>query len=131
MPLMNTPFAPGECLKAVESMEEGSQRDIAWAEYYYFSGQPEKAIGKAQPYLTSDDAGARLSACLICSYAYLHFSQDDQALAGLAQIERALHDMVDGSPQAQAESAFVAAAASILLHLPLPQGMPNMEEMLC
>ena len=130
MPLMNTPFAPGECLKAVESMEEGAQRDIAWAEYYYFSGQPEKAIGKAQPYLTSDDAGARLSACLICSYAYLHFSQDDKALAGLAQIERALHDMVDGSPQAQAESAFVAAAASILLHLPLPQGMPNMEEML-
>lgn len=98
MPLMNTPFAPGECLKAVESMEEGAQRDIAWAEYYYFSGQPEKAIGKAQPYLTSDDAGARLSACLICSYAYLHFSQDDKALAGLAQIERALHDMVDGSP---------------------------------
>ena len=130
MPLMNTPFAPGECLEAVAAMAEGGQRDIAWAEYFYFSGQPEKAIGKAQPYLTSDDAGARLSACLICSYAYLHFSQDDQALAGLAQIERALHDMADGLPQAQAEAAFVAAAAAILLHLPLPQDMPNMENML-
>lgn len=130
MPLMNTPFAPGECLKAVESMEAGVQRDIAWAEYYYFSGQPENAIGRAQPYLASDDAGARLSARLICSYAYLHFSQDDQALAGLAQIECALRDMADGSLREKAEAAFVAAAASILLHLPLPQNMPNMENML-
>lgn len=130
MPLMNTPFAPGGCLRAVESMEEGAQRDIAWAEYHYFSGQPERAIERAQPHLASDDAGARLSACLICSYAHLHFSQDDQALGGLAQIEGALRDMAGGSPQERAEASFVAAAAAILLHLPLPQGMPDMEGML-
>ena len=97
MPLMNSSFAPGECLKTVETMEEGSRQDIAWAEYYYFSGQPEKAIEKAECYLDSDDIGARLSACLICSYAYLHFSQDRQALAGLARIEHALHDMENES----------------------------------
>ena len=33
MPLMNSSFAPGECLKTVETMEEGSRQDIAWAEY--------------------------------------------------------------------------------------------------
>lgn len=97
MPLMNSSFAPGECLKTVETMEKGSRQDIAWAEYYYFLGQPEKAIEKAECYLDSDDIGARLSACLICSYAYLHFSQDRQALAGLARIEHALHDMENES----------------------------------
>lgn len=69
MPLTNMPFAPGQCLEAVEFLAGGAQQDIAWAEYYYFSDQPEKAIEKAQPYLASDDAGTRLSACLICSYA--------------------------------------------------------------
>ena len=130
MPLMNSPFTPGKCLETVETMEEGAQSDIAWAEYYYFSGQPEKAIERARPYLKSDDIGARLSACLICSYAHLHFSQDGNALSNLAQIERALHDIGDDSPHAQAVTAFVAAAASVLLHLPLFQDMPDMEEVL-
>ena len=130
MPLMNSPFTPGKCLETVEAMEESVQHDIAWAEYCYFSGQPEKAIEHAKPYLESDDIGARLSACLICSYAHLHFSQDVNALSNLAQIERALHDIGDDSPQAQAVTAFVAAAASVLLHLPLPQNMPDMEKVL-
>lgn len=130
MPLMNSPFTPGKCLETVEAMEEGAQYDIAWAEYCYFSGQPEKAIERARPYLESDDIGARLSACLICSYAHLHFSQDGNALSNLAQIERALRDIGDDSPQAQAVAAFVAAAASVLLHLPLPQDMPDIEKVL-
>lgn len=130
MPLMNSSFTPGECLKAVETMEEGSQQDIAWAEYYYFSGQPEKAIEKAECYLNSDDIGACLSACLICSYAYLHFGQDHRALAGLARIEHALHDIENNSLQAKAVTGFVAVTASILLHLPLPQDVPNMEDIL-
>ena len=37
MPLMNTPFAPGTHLQAIEAMEPGAQRDIARAEYFYFS----------------------------------------------------------------------------------------------
>ena len=48
MPLMNTPFVPGQCLAAVEAMEEGPQRDIALAEYHYFSGHPEEAAGEAE-----------------------------------------------------------------------------------
>ena len=47
MPLMNTPFQPGKCLAAVEAMEEGTRRNIAQAEYYYFTGQPEQAAPPA------------------------------------------------------------------------------------
>ena len=71
MPLMNTPFRPGKCLAAVEAMAAGAQRDIALAEYHYFSGHPEEAVKEAEPYLTSSDMGARLSACLIYAYANL------------------------------------------------------------
>ena len=62
MPLMNTAFAPGHCRETVDAMATGARRDIAMAEYYYFSGQPEAAAKKAEAYLTSHDMGARLSA---------------------------------------------------------------------
>ena len=52
MPLMNTPFVPGMHLQAIESMAPGAQRDIAQAEYYYFSGQPEQALATAAPFLS-------------------------------------------------------------------------------
>ena len=42
MSLMNSPFQPGHCLEAIAAMPTGLKRDIAMAEYYYFSGQAEK-----------------------------------------------------------------------------------------
>ena len=43
-------------------MEENSERDIAFAEYHYFSGHAEEAAGEAERYLTSSDMYIRLSA---------------------------------------------------------------------
>lgn len=40
---MNTPFEPGRCLDYINEMEAGPIKEIALAEYHYFSGQPEKA----------------------------------------------------------------------------------------
>lgn len=57
MPLMNTPFRPGHCMEAIEGMKAGPTRDIALAEYHYFSGQAEKALEETQVYLTAKDAG--------------------------------------------------------------------------
>ena len=63
MPLMNTPFPPGRCFASVEAMAPGPRRDIALAEYHYFTGKPEAAATEVESYLTSADMGARLSAC--------------------------------------------------------------------
>ena len=52
LPLMNTPFRPGQCRATVEAMG-GPLRDIAWAEYHYFSGHPEEAAKAAGQYLTA------------------------------------------------------------------------------
>ena len=38
MPLMNTAFEPGKCLEFIESMADGLEKQVALAEYYYFSG---------------------------------------------------------------------------------------------
>ena len=130
MPLMNTPFVPGQCRAAVEAMEEGAQRDIALAEYHYFSGQPEEAAQEAEGYLTSPDMGARLSACLIYAYANLSRGQIRRAKFALGELNTALSGAGEQAPQLQAASAFVAAAGAVLLHLPLPEGLPDIQSFL-
>lgn len=55
-PLMNTPFQPGTCVAAVRAMEAGPRRDIAWAEYCYFTGQPDKAARAAGAFVAATSA---------------------------------------------------------------------------
>ena len=125
MPLMNTPFLPGQCRAAVEAMAHGPRRDIALAEYHYFTGHPEEAAQEAQPYLDSDDVGARLSACLVYAYANLSIGEICRAKFALGELSTSLAAAGERSPQFQAASAFVAAAGAVLLHLPLPEGLPD------
>ena len=127
---MNTAFAPGSCREAVESMSAGAQRDIALAEYYYFSGQPEAAAKAAQAYLTGADMGARLSACLLYAYSNLSIGQIARAKFALGELNASLSDAGEQSPQFRAAAAFVASAGAVLLHLPLPEEMPDTETFL-
>lgn len=126
MPLMNSAFAPGCCRETAEAMAEGTQRDIALAEYHYFTGNPEAAANEAEAYLTSADIGARLSACLIYAYANLSLGRIPRARFALGELNATLSSG-GKSPEIEAASAFVAAAGAVLLHLPLPAGLPDIQ----
>ena len=130
MPLMNTAFAPGHCREAVEAMVAGPQRDIALAEYYYFSGQPDAAAKESELYLTSPDMGARLSACLIYAYSNLSIGQIPRAKFALGELNASLSAAGEQSTQFRAAAAFTASAGTVLLHLPLPEEMPEVESFL-
>ena len=130
MPLMNTPFRPGSCKEAIARMEAGPKKDIALAEYHYFSGQAEKAMQETEGYLTAADGGIRLSACLIFAYACLSMGRIDHASSALGEIRRTLASGGETDPAARAMEAFVAFAAAVLLHLPLPEEMPPAEDFL-
>lgn len=128
MPLMNTPFEPGNCLEVLETMEEGPRKDIAFAEYHYFSGQPEKAVQEAELYLTCSDVATRLSACWIYAYACLSMGQIHHARYALHEIKNTLGTNEERSPHVRALEAFAAFASSVLLHLPLPEEIPPTKE---
>ena len=130
MPLMNTAFAPGHCRETVEAMAAGPRRDIAMAEYHYFSGQPEAAAKEAEAYLTSPDMGARLSACLIYAYANLPMGQIQHSRFALGELNASLAAAGEKSPQFRAASAFIASTGAVLLHLSLPEEMPETEKFL-
>lgn len=124
MPLMNTPFEPGYCVQTIENMRPGPKKDIALAEYHYFSGQAEKAMRETEGYLTAQDSAVRLSACWIFAYSCLTMGRIDHARRALQQIKNTLTDGGKTSPAVRAMEAFVAFAAAVLLHLPLPEEMP-------
>lgn len=130
MPLMNTPFCPGCCKETIARMEAGPKKDIALAEYHYFSGQAEKAMQETEGYLTAADGGIRLSACLLFAYACLTMGRIDHARNALGEIRRTLASGGETDPAARAMEAFVAFAAAVLLHLPLPEEMPPAESFL-
>lgn len=120
MPLTNTAFEPGHCLETVRAMEDEHLRGLALAEYYYFSGQPEKAVQEAEPYLLSRHALLRLSACFICAFANLATDHIRLARRTLAEIEKAAAESGgDSQPEQRSIGVFISAAAAILLHLPL------------
>lgn len=130
LPLMNTPFPSGGCRAAIEGMEAGPRREMAWAEYHYFSGRAEEAAEETVPYLSSPDLGLRLSAALLHGYASLTTGEIARARQALEVLNTALTEAGEQLPQLRAAVAFAGAAAAVLLHLPLPEGLPAAEDLL-
>ncbi len=131
MPLLNTPFKPGHAMEAVVHMKDEAQRDMALAEYYYFSGQAEKAAQIAEQYLKSDDVAMALSACWIYGYANLALDRTHLTYQVIVRLRQIRESLDENTPQElKALSACISTAALVLLHLPLPEDFPLMMESL-
>ena len=101
---------------------------IARAEYCYFSGKAEEAAQITEGYLSHENLAIRLSACLIYAYANLPLGKINQARFALAEMQLELNAHKDSLPQEnKAIEGFVTYAASVLLHLPMPKGLPPVE----
>ena len=131
MPLLNTPFTPGRCQKQVEGMKAGPRKEIARAEYAYFSGNAEEAVRRTEPYRNDPDMALRLSACLLSAYANLSTGNTIRTRESLARLQEALSGAGPDTPPAErAAQICVAAVAAVLLHLPLPKDIPPAKEYL-
>lgn len=131
MPLLNGTFLPGHCLEYVESLEDQPLREIARAEYDYFSGRTEEAARRTEGYLAHPDLALRLSACLIYAYANLSNGQIQQVRTGLHEAQRALAQTNEQTPPSlRAAAVFVVTTSAVLLHLPLPKEVGPLTERL-
>lgn len=119
MLLMTSSFPLGGCLKYVEGIEDIPQKEVAYAEYYYFSGQHEKAVEYAEKYLNHEDIMLKLSANLIHAFANLSLDRINSARFSLEQLQVCLKNAMteDIDKKTKAYCVFVATAAKTLLHL--------------
>ena len=70
LPLINTAFEPGNARKAAENFADRDFREIAIAEFYYFTGQAQKCSDLVEIYIMSSRLELKLSACTV-SYTHL------------------------------------------------------------
>ncbi len=126
MPLANTSFKIGECMDNIIKTEDADTRSIALAEYYYFSGQSEKASEIAEGYLSSDDIRLRLSACWICAYANLALDRVELSRLAIETVNTSLRGISIADGELMAMSVFASHAVAVLLHLPIPEGTPSL-----
>ncbi len=129
MPLLNTAYKPGVVMDSVNSIEDAGTRAIALGEYYYFSGQSDKASDTVEEYLTNRDIALRLSACLLYSYANLALDRISRTRQALSQIRETAESLsADTPPIYRAYTVFVTACANVLLHLPMPESPETMRK---
>ncbi len=130
MPLLNTPFEPGHGMNAVEKIADPDSREIALAEYCYFSGQAAKASDIAEKYLAHSDLSLRLSACWLYAYANLSLNRIQNTQKVIVQVKAVMDGINESTPpQYRALAVCVATGAAMLLHLPLPADLPPMKKM--
>ena len=129
MLLMSSAFPLGKCLEFIENIEDIPQKEMAYAEYYYFSGHHEKAVTYAEMYLNYEDIMLKLSASLIYTFANLSLDRINLARLGLERLkeylEKAMAENTD--KKTRACCIFVASAAHTLLHLPVGDTPPLSE----
>ncbi len=122
MPLINTPFKLGGALETIDEMEDEDSRNIALAEYYYFSGQAEKVSAIVEPYLTHEDIALRVSACWLYAYANIELDNVERSKQSMNIVHTLVASMNDETPpRDRAYTVCVSTGASVLLHLPLPK----------
>lgn len=129
MPLLNSPYPVGKVMEYIEAMSDPDERNIALGEYYFFSGQSEKAASVMAEYQDSHDLALRFSANLIAVFANLaggHTHLTRFAMHNLHEQVR-MGFRTDAPPKIHAIGIFTATTASVLLHLPVPE-IPPLEE---
>ena len=85
--LMSTSFQPGECLQTIETLDNDDIKKMAYCEYYYFTGQHDKAVNISELYLNHPDSMLKLSACLIHTFANLSLNRINAAKGGLKSLK--------------------------------------------
>lgn len=131
MPLLNSSYPIGKCMEYINSIPDKDDRKIALGEYYHFSGQSEKAAETVEEYLDSHDPALRYSAALICSFANLSRGHIHLARFAMNTLMTQVYVGLNSNapPKFQAMGIFTATAASVLLHLPVPE-IPPLENYL-
>mgnify|MGYP000408821596 CR=1 FL=1 len=121
MLLMSSAFPLGRCIEFIESIDDVPQKEIAYAEYYYFSGRHEKAVEYAEMYLNCEDIMLKLSASLIYTFANLSLDRIHSARFGLERLKEYLKEAMleETDNKTRACCVFVATAAHTLLHIPV------------
>lgn len=127
LPLMQANFPLNQCLAYIESLENPIQKELAYLEYYYYTGETEKVAAIARNFEDCRDLPVMLSVSLICVFSYLSAGEVEIAMETLERIRDVCKDAEDTSSQFRALQAFSLLTVEVLLRLSLPEKMLSVQ----
>ncbi len=129
MPLMNTSFAPGGMRDVAESIKNEDEKNIALAEYYYYTGNAKEAVHYANKYLESEIMELRLSALFIYAFANLSLDKTAETKKAFDKTFEIYRSMDKDTPPIQRAFAVVLCGSmDTLLHLPRSLELPELQD---
>ncbi len=126
VPFLNSSYEPGKSREYIESIKDEDDRNIALAEYYYYSGNEEKALELFEPYMDSRDPALRFSANLMGFFANMSLSQVHFAEFSMRMLFEQIQKgrSSDAPEYLHAIASFTMASVSVVNHVPLPEILP-------
>lgn len=120
LPLMGMSFEPGEMTDIVKKIEDEELADIAQAEAYYYSAQPEKCVGKLKEYLNSEDIYLRLSADVLFAFANMSLENEKAVWEMRDDVQVCLKHVWQDNENNEVKAACLFAwyIVSVLIHIP-------------
>lgn len=124
MILMNSEINSGEMKQFIDDIEDPVIKEMAYAEYCYFTGNHEENVAITEKYLNSKDVYVRVSAWLMYTFSNLTLCNTPETLKGIEFIKALIEAKDEKDSEIQALIILVANAASVLLHLQVKEVPP-------
>lgn len=126
MILFNYEGNPGELKDYIDSLKDSDDKDIVYAEYCYFRGNPEECAEIMARYLEAEDIRTRISAWMFYSFSNLALARTEEVRRGIAFISYALKNGQTKIADKDIQSLFVlvANAGNVLMDLQIKNVAP-------
>lgn len=127
--LLSAGFEAGECMQYIASLADEDEKQLALAEYYFYTGSTDKASEIAQQYLTSSNTYIRSIACLVYTYANMSRGHLHRAKYALGILQDSVADFGQAVKIPEIHSLRVCTAhmMSLVFHTP-PDGLEPLED---
>ncbi len=126
MPLMNAMFPLGKAEEYIENIKDKTEKEIALAEYAYYTGDVKKCVSVAGKYIKSDIPELRTSALWLYAFANLSLDKQGDTKKALKIIKELYDNTDDTSPKTERALAVCLYNATLTeMHLAKTLDMPQ------
>ncbi len=132
LPLLRCAFEVGKAKAFIDSIPDADDRNIALAEYYYYTGCAEEAAQLLEPYFNSEDESLRYSANVMCTFANIFRGHIHLATFFSDCVSKELEEGLKNNNAPKplyATGVLTAYIGKYLLNVPVPE-VPSLEEYL-
>ncbi len=132
LPLLRSSFEVGKAKEFIDSIPDPDDKNIALAEYYYYTGRAEDAAQLLEQYFDSEDESLRYSANVMCTFANIFRGHIHLANFFSERVSKELEEGLkneDAPRELHAIGVLTAYIGKYLLNVSVPD-VPPLEEYL-